>query len=297
MAVLRGHEIDWFRDISAPEEKSGNHGRVYVRFRLNRGDAATKVRPSSDRLIMLRNAFPESAPKLLYPNAVVVTEGAFVIADIVVRGNGEDVGYGFSIRMGTAPGPIDKEARPIADKLYAVGPASKGPDDTPTWRADSVRRYQSDPNLISFESLARLTGGNRTTDERAKLIPRSRCDIRAWPVTAYNDLEDGEAYSTGYPPPGVGGSPFGKASSAKPVPLAEIDAGAGVARAAAEQEVGRQDFRPIEIQQEKLAPAEGLGSLSVQFFVFVGDEPLPAGKQPLSVRAGLAAACPRGTPG
>lgn len=294
MAMLLGSEIDWFRDISAKEETGENFGRVYVRFRLNRADTEAKARPTSDRLVMLRNAYPEAAEELLYPNAVVVTEGAYVTAEIVVRARTYDVGCGFSFRMGVPPGPIKAETRPIADKLYSVGPASTGPDGAAAWWADSVRRYQGEAKLISFSSLADLASGNRTTEQHASVIPRSRCDIHAWPVAAYNDLDEGEAYSDEYRPSGSGPSPFGKSSSDKPASLAAIDRGDKLPGAAAVDGAGTLSFRSIEIQKEKLA--DRLGSFSVQFFVFQGNEaPSQAGKL-LSMKARLAAACPRGKP-
>ncbi|HJS98959.1 MAG TPA: hypothetical protein VJ756_07705 [Terriglobales bacterium] len=293
MGKLTGREIDWFRDISRTDEDGRKWGRLYVRFRLN-GNSR------SDQLIMLRNAYPEGAPKLLYPNAVVVTEGAFVGIDIAVRGERSDVGCGFSLRPGVFSGRSDKETRPIADKLYAVGPPSQGPDGAGTWRVDHVGRYQGDPNLIRFESLASLETGNRITEMRATLIPRSRCDIYAWPVKAYNDLDEGEAYSEGYPPPGTGNPPFGSSKDARPMPLSQIDTSSSFtsSRPPTVESPGHE-FKRIEIQSEKAGADDRLGFLSVQFFVFDGSNGPPAGArgQPISLQAKLAAACPRGNVG
>jgi hypothetical protein len=291
MATLKGREIDWFRTNSTEDEKNGTYSRLYVRFRLNGGG-------SGDRLIMLRNAYPETAPKLIYPNAVVITEGATVGFDIVVRGEADDVGCGFSIRQGISPGPSDKEMHPIADKLYAVGPAAEGPDAAARWRVDHVRRYQAEAKLIGVESLARLVTGNSTTAARAKLIPRSRCDIYTWPVKAYNDLDEGEAYSTNYLPPGNGQPPFGDTGGAKPTLLAEIDSRSSFAPSETPTlESPNQAFRRIEIQSELIR--QRLGTLSVQLFVFDGSSVPPVGArgQPLSVQAKLAAAAPRGHAG
>jgi hypothetical protein len=287
MAKLIGREIDWFRDISRADEDNRKWGRVYVRFRLD-GNSGT------GRLIMLRNAYPEGAPKLLYPNAVVAPAGARVSIDIVVRGEPSDVGCGFSMRPGVFAGRSDKETRPIADKLYAVGPAAKGPDSAPTWRVDHVGRYQGDPNLIRLEPLASLEKGNRTTAMRAMLIPRSRCDIYAWPVTAYNDLDEGEAYSTEYLPPGEGKAPFGS-SNAQPISLAQIDASPTFEPTSPSAAGSGPEFKRIEIQSERAGAEQRLGFLSVQFFVYDAGATPPAGQrnQPLSLQARFAAACPR----
>ncbi len=289
MAKLTGREIDWFRDIPREDEGSGRSGRLYVRFRLSGG-------PPSAQLIMLRNAAPEGAPKLLYPNAVVATEGAIVGIDIVVRGERADVGCGFSMRPGLFAGRSDEQTRPIADRLYAVGPASAGPDGVNTWRVDHVGRYQGEANLIRFESLASLERGNRLTAMRAMLIPRSRCDIHAWPVRAYNDLDEGEAYSSGFLPPGAGKPPFGS-DGARPKPLAEVDTAASFTPPPPPPaEPLGQPFKRVEIQTEMTGAEQRLGFLSVQFFVFDGADRPPAGAraQPLSLQAKLAAACPAG---
>jgi hypothetical protein len=290
MGTLVGREIDWFRDVSRTDEDNRGWGRVYVRFRLH-GNSG------SGQLLMLRDAYPKNTPQLLYPNAVVVTARACVDIDIVVRGNRDDVGCGFTVRPGLFTGHADKETRPIAEKLYAVGPASQGPDGAGTWRADHIGRYQGEANLIQVESLADLETGNRTTGMRAMLIPRARCDIYAWPVTAYNDLDQGEAYSAGYPPPGMGSPPFGTNVSAKPTPLSEIDTRSSldpIGTSAAGS--ANQDFKHIEIQSENTDVKDRLGSLSVQFFIFDGMSPLPGGKrgQPISMPVRLAAPCPRG---
>jgi hypothetical protein len=287
MATLTGREIDWFRDISAGDEGNRKSGRLYVRFRL-RGNS----QPA--QLIMLRNAFPESAPSLLYPNAVVVSPGAFVGVDIVVRGERTDVGCGFSVRPGVFAGRSDAETRPIADRLYAVGPASAGPDGAGTWRVDHVERYQGEADLIRFDSLANLEKGNRVTAMRATLIPRSRCDVYAWPARAYNDLDEGEAYSAAYLPPGNGEAPFGSANPA-PIPLSQIDTAASFTPAAPPAtDTAVQGFKRVEIQSELTGVEQRLGFLSVQFFIFDGSDWPAAGarKQPLSLRAKLAAACP-----
>jgi hypothetical protein len=302
MGTLIGREIDWFRDISREDEDNDKWGRVYVRFRLN-----GRSEPGA-QLIMLRNAYPESAPKLLYPNAVVVTEGSFVDIDIAVRGREDNVGCGFSLRPGvfsrsSRNNEPDKEMRPIGDKLYAVGPPAKGPDRSGRWRVDHVSLYQNAlierngklereqgvPNPIRFESLAGLETGDRTTGMRAMLMPRSRCDIYAWPVKAYNDLDAGEFYFAEYPPPGTGDPPFGNSNDEKPMRLSQLDTSSNFTPSThSETESSSQKFGRIAI--EDLSPGQPgedqgdrLGFLSVQFFVFHGsDRPAPGTRsQPL----------------
>jgi hypothetical protein len=255
---------------------------------------------------MLGNAYPKDAPGLLYPNAVVATDDTCVDIDIVVRGREGDVGCGFSMRPGVFADRsekalrADKEIRAIADKLYAVGPPSQGPDSrgsddeaSRTWRADHVIRYQGDgADLICLQSLARLRTGSATTVNHAKLIPRSRCDIYAWPVTAYNDLDMGEAYSTEYLPPGEGKPPFGS-TDAKPMLLSNIDQGTRPSRSLP-VEFPSEGLKRIEVQSESTEARDRLGFLSVQFFVFEGSNPPPVGTGgELSLQVRFAAACPR----
>lgn len=290
MATLIGREIDWFRDVSRTDEDKGKWGRVYIRFRLNRESA------SAD-LIMLHNAYPESAPKLVYPNAVVASAGAVVSIDIVVRDEQDDVGCGFSLQPGVFLGRSDNETRAIAKKLYVVGAPAQGPDGAATWRVDNVGRYQDQANKIQFESLASLERGDRVTGMRAMLLPRSRCDIYAWPVKAYNDLDEGEAYSSEFPPPGAGNPPFGDRSDAKPIALKEVDLGASFeSRQPAPMASGEQGLKRVEIQREMTGTDRRLGFLSVQFFVLDGNSRPAAGarNQPVRLQAKLAAACPRG---
>src|SRR5262249_37864311 len=155
---------------------------------------------------------------------------------------------GFSIRPGAFAGRSDNDGRPIAKKLYAVGASAQGPDGEASWRVDHVGRYQEDANQIQIEPLSSLEKGNRLTGMRARLIPRSRCDISTWPVTEYNDLEMGETYNSAFPPPGTGAPPFGQSASVKPMTLAQVDSAATFTpNQPAWSRAGAETFGKVEI--------------------------------------------------
>jgi hypothetical protein len=260
-ATIVGHEIDWFRSETE---------RVFVRFRINREDRLARQRPANDKLVMLRNAYANNKQSLLYPNAILVTEGAFISVDIVVRGNEGDVGCGFSIMTGASRGSRDAVDRPIAEKSYALGPASSAGGGGKLWHAEHIRRLQGTPNLIGVDPLGSLVSGNRTTADIAALMPRSQINVHAWPVRMYNDLDFGESYYKDYPPPGDGPSIFPDGS---PKLLKDIDGRGGLAPtegvvlgAVTPKGVSEQQFGRIEIQEEQRASSSILGFLNVQLF-------------------------------